>query len=157
MERKIINQNLKELMGIDTNDKEGIINILMQDNLIQKKPIDSNDIIKEKNKNKFYYIESKNKKELNNSNKKNTYGRNGYLIEAHDGDPEFIKDINVAGYLLKDQIQEANEDVAKLLFDEFTPNPSTKKILTRKQIGNKIKKTLEKKKKKFRKNRGSNV
>ena len=151
MERKIINQNLKELMEIDTNDKEGIINILMQDNLIQKKPIDSNDIIKEKNKNKFYYIESKNKKELNNSNKKNTYGRNGYLIEAHDGDPEFIKDINVAGYLLKDQIQEANEDVAKLLFDEFTPNPSNKKILNRKKIIDKIKKILEKKKKNLEK------
>ena len=65
----------------------------MQDNLIQKKPIDSNEIIREKNKNKFYYVESKNKKALTH-HKENSYGRNGYLIEAQEGDPEFIKDIN---------------------------------------------------------------
>ena len=67
MERKIINQNLKLLMDIDTNDKQTIIDILMQENLIQKKPIDTNEIIREKNKNKFYYVESKSKKEFSNN------------------------------------------------------------------------------------------
>ena len=38
-------------MEIDTNDKQAVIDILMQDNLIQKKPIETNDIIREKNKN----------------------------------------------------------------------------------------------------------
>ena len=150
MERKIINENLKQLMEIEINNKQGIIDILMQDNLIQKKPIDSNEIIREKNKNKFYYVESKSKKEFLN-NKKNSFGRNGYLIEAQEGDPEFVKDINVAGYLLKDQIQESNEDIAKLLFDDFTPNPSNKKIITRKEIGEKVKKTLDKKRKNLEK------
>ena len=150
LEKKMINQNLKQLMEIDSNDKQSIINILMQDNLIQKKPMDSEEIIKEKNKNKFYYIESKNKKEYTHK-KQNSYGRNGYLIEAQEGDPEFIKDINVAGYLLKDQIQETNENVAKLLFDEFVPNPSTKKNITRKEIGEKVKQALEKKRKNLEK------
>ena len=150
LEKKIIDQNLKQLIEIDTNDKQGIINILMQDNLIQKKPIDSDEVIKEKNKNKYYYVQSRSKKEINN-NKKNTYGRNGYMIEAQEGDPEFIKDIDVAGYLLKEQIQENNEDVAKLLFDEFTPSPSAKRILTRREIGEKIKKTLDKKRKNLEK------
>ena len=149
LERKIINENLKQLMEIDINNKQGIIKILMQDNLIQKKPIDY-DIIREKNKNKFYYIKSKNKKEILNNNK-NSLGRNGYLIEAQEGDPEFIKDINVAGYLLKDHIQETNEDIAKLLFDDFTPNPNNKKIITRKEIGEKVKKTLDKKRKNLEK------
>ncbi len=95
-------------------------------------------------------MQSRSKKEINN-NKKNTYGRNGYMIEAQEGDPEFIKDIDVAGYLLKEQIQENNEDVAKLLFDEFTPSPSAKRILTRREIGEKIKKTLDKKRKNLEK------
>ena len=150
MEKKIINQNLKLLMEIDTNDKQAVIDILMQDNLIQKKPIETNDIIREKNKNKFYYVESKSKKEFTN-NKKNSYGRKGYLIEAQEGDPEFVKDINVAGLLLKDQIQETNENVAKLLFDEFSPNPSTKRIITRKEIGDKVKIALDKKRKNLEK------
>ena len=149
MERKIINENLKQLMEIDTNDKQGIIDILMQENLIQKKPMNTSDVIKEKNKNKFYYVESKSKREFDN-NKKNTYGRKGYLIEAKEGDPEFIKDINRAGYLLKEQILETNENIAKLLFDEST-SPTSKKLLTRKEIGEKVKKTLEKRKKNLEK------
>ena len=150
LERKIINQNLKLLMEIDTNDKQGVIDILMQDNLIQKKPMDTNDIIREKNKNKFYYVQSKSKNEFLNKNK-NSYGRKGYLIEAQEGDPEFIKDINIAGLLLKDQIQENNENIAKLLFDEFAPSPSAKKIITRKEIGEKVKKALDKKRKNLEK------
>ena len=146
MEKQIINQNLKKLMEIDVNDKKGIIDLLMQDNLIQQK----GEVFTEKNKNKFYYIESKNKRELSGG-KKNTYGRQGFQIEAQEGDPEFIKDINVAACMLKDQIQEKNEDVAKLLFDELTPSPSNKKILTRKQIGEKVQKALEKKRKNLEK------
>ena len=37
IEKQIINQNLKQLMDIDINDKKGIIDLLMQDHLIQKK------------------------------------------------------------------------------------------------------------------------
>ena len=150
VERKIINQNLKLLMDIDTNDKQTIIDILMQENLIQQKPIDTNDVIREKNKNKFYYVESKSKKEFS-SNKNNSYGRNGYMIEAKEGDPEFIKDMGVAGFLLKDQIQETDENIAKLLFDEIEPSPSSKRILTRKEIGDKVKKALDKKRKNLEK------
>ena len=149
MERKIINQNLKLLMDIDTNDKQTIIDILMQENLIQKKPIDTNEIIREKNKNKFYYVESKSKKEFSN-NKKNSYGRDGYMIEPKEGDPEFVKDMDVAGFLLKDQIQETNENIAKLLYDEFEPK-SSKRILTRKEIGDKVTKALDKKRKNLEK------
>lgn len=150
LERKIINQNLKLLMEIDTSDKQGVIDILMQDHLIQKKPMDTNEIIREKNKNKFYYVESKSKKEYLNNNK-NSYGRNGYLIEAQEGDPEFVKDINVAGLLLKEQIQENNENIAKLLYDEVAPSSSAKKIITRKEIGEKVKKALDKKRKNLEK------
>ena len=56
----------------------------------------------------------------------------------------------MAAYLLKPQIQEENQDVAKLLFDDLIPNPNNKKI-TRKQIGEKVKQTLEKKKKNLEK------
>jgi hypothetical protein len=146
IEKQIINQNLKQLMDIDINDKKGIIELLMQDHLIQKK----NETNIEKNKNKYYYVESKSKNNFS-INKKNTYGRKGFQIEAQEGDPEFIKDINVAANILKGQIQQKDENIAKLLFDDLTPNPSTKKILTRKEIGDKVKKALEKKRKNLEK------
>ena len=140
IEKQIINQNLKQLMDIDINDKKGIIDLLMQDHLIQKK----DEVNTENNKNKYYYVESKSKNDFS-INKKNTYGRTGFQIEAQEGDPEFIKDINVAANILKGQIQQKDENIAKLLFDDLTPNPNTKKILTRKEIGDKVKKALEKK------------
>jgi len=146
IEKQIINQNLKQLMDIDINDKKGIIDLLMQDHLIQKK----DEANTEKNKNKYYYVESKSKSDFS-INKKNTYGRTGFQIEAQEGDPEFIKDINVAANILKGQIQQKDENIAKLLFDDLTPNPSTKKILTRKEIGDKVKKALDKKRKNLEK------
>ena len=150
IEKKMIDENLNQLMIIDTSDKQGVINILMKDHLILKKPKDLNEEIEEKNKNKKNFEKQRSKKEFMN-NKKNTYGRNGYMIEAQEGDPEFVKDMNVAGLLLKEKIQDNNEDVAKLLFDEFTPTPSSRRILTRRQIGDKIKKNLEKKRKNLEK------
>ena len=150
IERKIINENLKQLMEIDTNNKQGIIDILMQDNLIQKKPKNKSEFLLEKNKKKYNYVQSKSKKEFSNS-KQNLYGRKGYLIEAKEGDPEFIKDINRAGYLLKDQILETNDSIAKLLFDESSASPHSKKLISRKEIGEKVKKTLEKRKKNLEK------
>ena len=140
-ENIIYNPKIKELNEIDINNKEAIINLLMQDDLITKKQ-QKNDTIKQKNKNKFAYIESTMK---DNNTKKNSYGRVGYQIESNEGDPQFVKDINVAAYLLKPQIQEENQDIAKLLFDDLAPSPNNKKILTRSQIGEKVKKTLEKK------------
>ena len=153
-ENIIYDPKVKELNEIDLNNKQAIIDLLMQDNLITKKPIKSEASIKEKTKNKFAYVESTMNMNKNNGDtisKKNSYGRVGYQIEAQEGDPQFVKDINVAAYLLKDQIQEENQDVAKLLFDDLTPTPNNKKIITRKQIGEKVKQTLEKRKKNLEK------
>ena len=151
-ENKIYDPKIKQLNEIDINNKQAIIDMLMQDSFITKKKNKNEESIKEKNRNKFAYIESKmNKNMAEDLSKKNSYGRVRYQIEPEEGDPQFIKDINVAAYLLKPQIQEENKDVAKLLFDEMAPSPSNKKILTRRQIGEKIKKTLEKKRKNLEK------
>ena len=151
-ENIIYDPKIKELNEIDINNKQAIIDILMQDNFITKKQIKNEESIKEKNKNKFSYIESKMNKNIGEDlSKKNLYGRVGYQIESEEGDPQFVKDINVAAYLLKPQIQEENQDIAKLLFDDITPSPNNKKIVTRKQIGDKVKQTLEKKRKNLEK------
>ena len=147
-EKVIINDpKVKELNEIDINNKQAIIDILMQDNLITKKPIKTEDLTKEKNKNKYLYVNSAVNKKNTNATQKNSFGRVGYQIEHEEGDPQFVKDINVAAYLLKDQIQEENKDVAKLLFDDIAPNINTKKIITRKEIGEKVQQALEKKRK----------
>ena len=151
-ENIIYDPKIKELNEIDVNNKQAIIDILMQDNLITKKKVKNEESIKEKNKNKFTYIESKMIKNIGEVlPKKNSYGRVGYQIELEEGDPQFVKDINVAAYLLKPQIQEENQDIAKLLFDDIIQNPITKKMITNKQIGEKVKKTLEKRKKNLEK------
>ena len=144
IKQRIINQNLKQLINIDINDKKGVIDLLMQEDLIQKK----DEEIKEKHNNKYYYIEPKNKYEFS-INKKNTYGRTGFHIEPQEGDPEFIKDMNVAANIIKGQMQQKDENLAKLLFDDLTPN--NKKFLTRKEIGEKVEKALEKKRKNLEK------
>ena len=146
LEKKIIYKSLKQLMDIDINNKKGIIDLLMGDDLIQKKSLET----REKNNNKFYYVKgkSKNQKTLK---EKNTYGRTGFQIEAKEGDPEFVRDINIAAGLLKNRIQEKDEIVAKILFDELYTEPSTKKIITRKEIGDKVNKTLEKRRKNLEK------
>ena len=146
--KEIINDpKVKELNEIDINNKKEIIDILMQDILITKKPIKNDDFMKEQNKNKYANVNSTVKKKNTNPAQKNSFGRTGYQIEHEEGDPQFVKDINVAAYLLKDQIQEENKDVAKLLFDDITPNLTSKKVITRKEIGEKVQMALEKKRK----------
>ena len=150
----IYDPKVKELNELDINNKQAIIDILMNDDLIIKKALKTEEAIKEKNKNKFSYV----KPTLitkNNPNeppeKKSLYSKYELKIDEKEGNPELVKDINVAANLLKDQIVEENQDVAKLLFDDITKTKSEKKILTGKEIGEKIKKTLENKKKHLQK------
>ena len=143
LKRQIINQNLKQLIDIDINDKKGVIDLLMQEDIIQKK----DEEIIEKN-NKYDYVEPKNKNGCS-INKKNTYGRTGFHIEPQEGDPEFIKDMNVAANIIKGQMQQKDENLAKLLFDGL--NLNKKLFMTRKEIGEKVEKALEKKKKNLEK------
>ena len=151
-ENIIYDPKIRQLNEIDIKNKQAIIDILMQDSLISKKQLKNVDSIKEKNKNKFNYIESKTTKNIGEKlSKKNSYGRVGYQIDPEDGDPQFVKDINIAAYLLKPQIQEENQEIAKLLYDDLAPNPSNKKLLTRKEIGEKVQKTLEKRRKNLEK------
>ena len=146
----IYDPKVKELNELDINNKQAIIDILMNDDLIIKRSLKTDEAIKEKNKNKFSYV----KPTLitkNNPNeqpeKKSLYSKYDLKIDDKEGNPELVKDINVAAILLKDQIVEENQDVAKLLFDDITKTKNEKKILTGKEIGEKIKKTLENKKK----------
>ena len=136
-------------MKIDLANKDEIIGLLMKDNLVKKSDVKNEKIIKEKNRSKFEYVESTiGKKEI--GNKKSTYGRKGFQIVSEEGNPEFIKDMNIAAYALKDQIEEENQDVAKILFDENSAQKINKRI-TREQIDEKVKKTLERKKKNLEK------
>ena len=148
--KKLIDTNLKNLMEMNTNNKKDIIDILFKNNLIQKKKKDETAIIKEKNRNRYYYIESKTKPNLS-SFPLNTYGRKGFLIEPEEGNPEFIKDINYAKYKIKKRIRRENELVADLLFNGTDLMSYTTKSLSRKEIGKKIDNILEKKKKNLQK------
>ena len=144
-ENGITDPNVKQLMKMDLADKDGIIDLLMKDNLVKKSDVKNEKVIKEKNKAKFEHIESKiGKKPI--GNKKSSYGRQGFQIISEEGNPEFIKDMNVAAYAVKDQIEEENIDVAKILFDETGAQKINKRI-TREQINEKVKKALERKKK----------
>ena len=144
-ENGITDPNVKQLMKMDLADKDGIIDLLMKDNLVKKSDVKNEKVIKEKNKAKFEHIESKiGKKPI--GNKKSSYGRQGFQIISEEGNPEFIKDMNVAAYAVKDQIEEENVDVAKILFDESGAQKINKRI-TREQIDLKVKKALERKKK----------
>ena len=134
---------------MDLADKDGIIDLLMKDNLVKKSDVKNEKLIKEKNRAKFEHVESTiGKRPI--GNKKNTYGRKGFQIVSEEGNPEFIKDMNIAAYAVKDQIEEENQDVAKILFDEIGAQKINKRI-TREQIDEKVKKTLEKKKKNLEK------
>ena len=152
-EENIINDpKVKELNELDINNKKAIIDILMDENLIEKKPIKTSEYVKDINKIKFSYVKSNiNFHTMNTTyeqEKKNTLGRTGlFQIETQVGDPEFIKDMNIAADKLKDQIKEENKVVAHLLFDDLKNKKNNKKkILTRKHIGEKVKKALNKKK-----------
>ena len=147
-EENIINDpKVKELNEIDINNKQAIIDMLMNDDLILKKPIENVEAIKKKNKLKYSYIQP-------TLNIQNTYdpqsrdlGKSLFQFENKEGNPEYVKDMKAAALLLKDQIVEENQDVAKLLFDDINKAKNDKKKLTGKQIGEKVKNTLEKKKK----------
>ena len=152
-EENIINDpKVKELNELDINNKKAIIDILMDEDLIEKKPIKTSEYVKDINKIKFSYVKSNiNFHTMNTTyeqEKKNTLGRTGlFQIETQVGDPEFIKDMNIAADKLKDQIKEENKVVAHLLFDDLKNKKNNKKkILTRKHIGEKVKKALNKKK-----------
>ena len=146
----ITDPNVKKLMKMDLNDKEGIIDLLMKDNLVKKSEIKIDKIIKKQNMAKYDHVEPKvGKSEIGNM--KTTYGRKGFQIEQEEGNPEFIRDINIAATVVKDQIEKENNDVAKILFDEKSGKKATKRI-TREQIDEKVRKTLEKKKKNLEKN-----
>jgi len=151
-EENIINDpKVRELNELDINNKKAIIDILMDEDLIEKKPIKTAEYVKDINKIKFSYVKSNiNFHTLNTTyeqEKKNTLGRIGlFQIETQVGDPEFIKDINVAADKLKNQIKEENKVIGHLLFDDLKNKKNIKKkSLTRKHIGEKIKKALNKK------------
>ena len=148
-ENGVTDPNVKKLMKMDLGDKEGIIDLLMNDNLVKKSEVKIEKVIKNKNRAKFEHVESRvGKSEI--GNKKSTFGRKGFQIEQEEGNPEFIKDIKIAASVVKDQLEKENNDVAKILFDEKIGKKVTKRI-TREQIDEKVKKTLERKKKNLEK------
>ena len=148
-ENGITDPNVKQLMKMDLADKEGIIELLMKDNIIKKTDVKNEKVIKEKNRSKFEYVESTiGKKPI--GNKKTSYGRTGFHLTSEEGNPEFIKDMNIAANVIKDKIVEENQDIAKILFDENSSQKISKRI-SREQIDEKVKKTLEKKKKNLEK------
>ena len=145
----VTDPNVKKLMKIDLTDKEGIIDLLMKDNLVKKSEVKIEKIIKKQNMEKFDHVEPRvGKSEFGNM--KTSYGRKGFQIEQEEGNPEFIKDMTIAASVVKDQIEKENTDVAKILFDEKIGKKATKRI-TREQIDEKVRKTLEKKKKNLEK------
>ena len=148
-ENGITDPNIRKLMKMDLADKEGIIDLLMKDNLVKKSSVQKDKIIKTKNNKKFEHVEPTIGK-IPIGNEKSSYGRKGFQIEVDEGNPEFIKDMNVAASVVKNQIEEENMDVAKILFDDLDNKKITKRI-TREQIDQKVKKTLEKKKKNLEK------
>ena len=145
-DKGITDSNVKKLMKMNAGDKEGIIDVLMKDNLVKKSAgVKTEKEIKDIYKSKYDYIESVvGKQEI--GNKKSTYGRKGFQIEKEEGNPEFIKDINIAASAVKDQLEKENQDVAKILFNEKNQTKTAKRI-TREQIDEKVKKALERKQK----------
>ena len=151
-ENVIYDPKVKELNELDKNNKKAILDILMDDDLITKKPIKTAEYVKEVNKTKYPYVKSNlNFNTINTyeHDKKNTLGRTGlFEIETQEGNPEYIKDINVAASKLKNQIIEENKEVGNLLFSDLN---TQQKNITRKYIGEKIDKTLNKKKENLKK------
>ena len=148
-ENGITDPNVKKLMKMDLADKEGIIDLLMKDNLVKKSKVKMEKVIKKQNMAKFDHVEARvGKSEI--GNRKTTYGRKGFQIEQDEGNPEFIKDMNIAVSAVKEQLEKDNNDVAKILFDEKIGKKVTKRI-TREQIDEKVKQTLERKKKNLEK------
>ena len=57
-ENIIYDPKVKELNELDINNKQAIIDILMDEDLIEKKPVKTAEFLKEKNKNKFPNVKS---------------------------------------------------------------------------------------------------
>ena len=146
LDKEMINKSVKNLMEIDTKNKQEVLDILLTKNIVQKKVPDQNKIIREKNRNKFYYIESKTKPLITNK-LHNTYGRKGFQIEIEEGNPEFIKDMNYAKYKLQKKIANENKEVAQILFSGKDQITNPHKSISLKDIGKKIKNTIDKKRK----------
>ena len=148
-ENGITDPKIKKLMEMDLADKEGIIDLLMKDNLVKKSSVQKDKVIKNQNKKKFKNVKPTIGK-IPIGNAKTTYGRKGFQIDADEGNPVFIKDMNVAASVVKTQIEEEDEDIAKILFDDGN-NKKIAKRITREQIGQKVQRTLEKRKKNLEK------
>ena len=146
----VVNKSLQNLLEIDTNNKQEVLNILLNDNLIKKNEPDKLKKIKEINRNKYSYIESRTKPNLI-TKPKNTYGRKGFLLDIDENNPEFIKDMNYATYKLKKRIQNENEKVAKLLFNDYSISPILRQSISLKEFGKKIKNAIDKKRKHIQK------
>ena len=144
--KMLVNKSLKNLLEIDTSNKQEVLNILLDKHLIQKNSPDQTSKIKEINRNKFYYVESKTKPNLI-TKPQNTYGRKGFLLEIDKSNPEFIKDMNYAKFKLKKRIQKENEQVAKLLFANPSQTPHPHQSMSLIDIGKKIQSALDKKRK----------
>ena len=144
--KMLVNKSLKNLLEIDTSNKQEVLNILLDKHLIQKNSPDQTSKIKEINRNKFYYVESKTKPNLI-TKPQNTYGRKGFLLEIDKSNPEFIKDMNYAKFKLKKRIQKENEKVAKLLFANPSQTPHPHQSMSLIDIGKKIQSALDKKRK----------
>ena len=126
----ITDPNVKKLMKMDLNDKKGIIDLLMKDNLVKKSEIKIDKIIKKQNMAKYDHVEPKvGKSEIGNM--KTTYGRKGFQIEQEEGNPEFIRDINIAATVVKDQIEKENNDVAKDIFGKKLNKKALNKVQSR--------------------------
>ena len=142
----VVNSSLQNLLEIDTKNKQEVLNILLNDNLIKKIEPDKIKKIKEINRNKYSYIESKTKPNLV-TKPKNTYGRQGFLLEIDQNNPEFIKDMNYAKYKLKKRIQNENEKIAKLLYTNPNSTPYLRQSISMKEFGKKIQNAIDKKRK----------
>ena len=149
----IYDPRIRELNEIDINNKQAIIDILMDDKLISKKPIKNDELFKEKNKIKFSYVKSaitrsitEEPEQVDKKNYSTNYTKIRNKNNFKKGNPELIEDINIAASLLKDDIAKENKDVALLLFNDKNKY-KIKKKLSSEEISQKIKLALENKKK----------
>lgn len=82
-ENGISDPNINKLMKMDLADKEGIIDLLMKDNLVKKSSVQKDKFIKNQNKKKFGYVEPTIGK-IPIGNEKSSYGRKGFQIEVDE-------------------------------------------------------------------------
>ncbi len=84
----------------------------MQDDIVKKRSVKPEEVIREKNRQKFKNVNST----INKPKEKANYGReaDGLHIFAQENDPQFEKDMNIAAYLLKDKIAEEKNEIAQI-------------------------------------------